>query len=432
MPGWLVREYHDDDLEAVVHLWDETASLGQLSVFSVGECLAALREDQPAVVALSDGRVVGAALATVSGERAWVMRIAVHPDRRGEGMPSALLRDLERLLAAMRVRRIAYVLPHEERMAEGLTNAGYERHPAVAYYEKREALGPGEAGTLEALGGRVLPGDLWERLAGMREEKALIEHRVIAPLAFPEAAREHGVQPPRAVVLFGPPGTGKTTFARGIASRLGWPFVEIFPSRLAGDEGGLANALRDTFARVGELERVVVFIDEVEEIAPQREFGAGTTPGAGAHGVVNELLKTIPAFRERDTRLLVCATNSVRSLDQAFLRPGRFDYVLPVGPPDDEARRAIWRGHIARTGREDVDLDSLVLASETFTPADIEYAARKAAQASFEREVIAGGEVTVRGPGTDDYLVAVRAVRPTVTAEDVAAFREDIARYARV
>ena len=122
----------------------------------------------------------------------------------------------------------------------------------------------------------------------------------------------------------------------------------------------------------------------------------------------------------------------MRSLDQAFLRPGRFDYVLPVGPPDDEARRAIWSGHVARSGREDVDLDALVLASETFTPADIEYAARKAAQSSFEREVIAGGEVAVRGAGTDDYLVAVRTVRPTVTAEDVADFREDIARYARV
>jgi SpoVK/Ycf46/Vps4 family AAA+-type ATPase len=374
--GWLVREYHDDDLEGVVHLWDETAALGQLSVFSVGECLAALREDQPAVVAVSGGDLVGAAVATVSGERAWVMRIAVHPERRGEGMPSALLKDLERLLAEKRVRRIAYVLPHEERLAEGLTNAGYERHDAVAFYEKREGLGPGEAATLEQLGGRMLPGDLWDRLSGMREEKALIENRVIAPLAHPEAAREHGVLPPRAIVLFGPPGTGKTTFARGIASRLGWPFVEIFPSRLAGDERGLANALRDTFAKVGELERVVVFIDEVEEIAPQREFGASATPGQGSHGVVNELLKTIPTFRERDTRLLVCATNSVRSLDQAFLRPGRFDYVLPVGPPDAEARRAIWTTHVERSERGDVDLDALVRASETFTPADIDYAAR--------------------------------------------------------
>ena len=432
MPGWLVREYVDDDLEDVVHLWDETAALGQLSVFSVGECLAALREHEPAVVAVSEGHIVGAALAAISGERAWVMRIAVHPQRRGEGMPSALLREVERLLVARRVRLISYVLPHEERLAEGLANAGYERRPAVAYYEKREGLGPGEAATLEALGGAILPGDLWDRLSGMRAEKALIDNRVIAPLSHPEQARRHGVQPPRAIVLFGPPGTGKTTFARGIASRLGWPFVEIFPSRLAGDERGLANALRDTFARIAGLERVVVFIDEVEEIAPQREFGASAVPGQGSHGVVNELLKTIPAFRERDTRLLVCATNSVRSLDQAFLRPGRFDYVLPVGPPDADARRAIWTTHVQRSERDDVDVDALVRASETFTPADIEFVARKAAQTAFEREVVAGHPTDLRGASTEDYLVAARQVRPTVTAQDVADFREDIARYARV
>lgn len=91
--------------------------------------------------------------------------------------------------------------------------------------------------------------------------------------------------PPQAIVLFGPPGTGKTTFARAIASRLGWPFVERFPSRLAVGDGGLAAGLSDAFAQLHELDNVVAFIDEVEEVASQRGSGS-----LAATAVVNELL----------------------------------------------------------------------------------------------------------------------------------------------
>lgn len=187
--NWHIHDYRESDLAAVVHLIDTTAELGQESVFSLAECIGALTTRQPAVVAVHQGAPIGAALACVSGERAWVMRIAISSAWRGRGLASALLVELER--------------------------------------------------------------------------------RVVLPLAEPERAGRHGVRPPRAVCLFGPPGTGKTTFARGIASRLGRPFVEILPSRPA-DEGNLAAALRSAFARIAELERVLVFIDEVEEIAPVR------------------------------------------------------------------------------------------------------------------------------------------------------------------
>ncbi|MFD3442849.1 ATP-binding protein [Streptomyces sp. NPDC058685] len=428
--NWLIRDYRESDLAAVVHLIDTTAELGQESVFSLAECIGALTSRQPAVVAVHQGVPIGAALATVAGERAWVMRIAISSAWRGRGLASALLVELERRLIAARVGRIAYVLPEEELLGEGLLNAGYTRQPAVAYFEKVEPLHGPAANLLEDLGGRFLPSDLWTRVAGMEAEKDLIERRVVLPLAEPERAARHGVRPPRAVALFGPPGTGKTTFARAVAARLGWPFVELLPSRLA-DEGNLAAALRSAFARIAELERVLVFIDEVEEIAPVR--GDAVQVG-GMHGVTNELLKLIPGFREGDERLLVCATNSVRSLDPAFLRPGRFDYLIPIGTPDAAARAAIWSRFT--DGRPDVEVPVLVAASELFTPADIEHAARIAAQSAFERdlETIGGDPLDRRdlGAGTEDYLTAISQCRPTVTTEMIEQFGADITAHARV
>lgn len=141
-------------------------------------------------------------------------------------------------------------------------------------------LQPQEVGRLEALGGHMLAEDLWDALACMPREKMLIERRLVLPLADPDLAEGFGVLPPRAVALFGPPGTGKTTFAKAVASRLRWPFVEVLPSRLAAEGPGLALALRDTFAEIAELQHAVVFIDEVEEITAER---GGRPPSPMGH-----------------------------------------------------------------------------------------------------------------------------------------------------
>jgi transitional endoplasmic reticulum ATPase len=426
--GWLLRDYHDDDLEAVVTLWQVSAITDQPPVFAMPEVVAALRSGEPAVVATAGGEVIGCVIANVSGDRAWVMRLALSPGWRHQGLGSALLAELEKRLAVAGVRRIGCLLPEGETGTVAFANSGYSSRPAISYFEKLEPMNPVQAGLLDRLGGRLLPAGLWRSMSGMEQEKRLIERRVILPLAEPERAARHGVVPPRAIILFGPPGTGKTTFARGIASRLGWPFLEVFPSRLgATAEAGLAAALRDLFAQIADLHRVLVFIDEVEEIAAAR-----VDPGATSHVVTNELLKLIPSFREHETRLLVCATNAVGSLDPAFLRPGRFDYVLPVGPPDEVARRAIWGRYVAMgAAPEQVDLDALVAASDLFTPADIEHAARAAAQASFERDVDDSQGVGAGATSTADYLQAIAATRGTLTEQMVADFRSEIDRYAR-
>lgn len=423
MPAWRLRDYHEQDLDQAIQIWDQSRGSAE-PVFSVAEVMAAARAGQPAVVAEVGDEVVGMAVAHTHGERAWVMLVALAARWRHRGVGSALLGDLERRLRSQGVRRICAILPDGATGAEALENSGYTRRDGLVYYEMIEHLGPDQANLLDELGGQILPSGLWGDMAGMGAEKQIIERRIVDPLAHPEVAERYGVSPPKAVILFGPPGTGKTSFAKAIASRLGWPFVELFPSRLAAaGTGGLAASLREAFAELAELDELVLFIDEVEEIATARA-GASTAE----LGVTNELLKLIPAFRQHDSRLLVCATNAVHSLDSAFLRPGRFDYVIPVGPPDQPARRAVWLRYLGAAAAG-VDVDRLVAASELFTPADIEFAARKGAQAAFEREMRHGrGEPA----GTADYLTAIGEVRPTLTADMLAEFERGKADFARL
>jgi transitional endoplasmic reticulum ATPase len=425
MPPWRLRDFHDDDLDRAISVWDQSRRPGEPApVFTISEVVSAARSGQSAVVAVVGDDLVGIAVAVSQGERAWISIVGLSDRWRNRGIGSALLGELELRLRTLGVRRIGALLPPEATGTAALRNCGYHERTGLTYFEKIDPVGASDAGLLAELGAQTVPRDLWRALAGMESEKQIIERRVVLPLIEADAAQRYGVSPPKAVILFGPPGTGKTSFAKAVAGRLGWPFVELFPSRLAAPDVAMAAALREAFTTLMDLEAVVVFIDEVEEIAGSRS-GVASDP---AHGATNELLKLIPAFRQRDERLLICATNSVRSLDSAFLRPGRFDYIIPVGPPDTTAREAIWRRYIGPAA-DLVDLAALVAATEMFTPADIEFAARKGAQFGFEREVEFRRGEPAR---TEDYLTAISETRPSLTQAVLAEFAEDIELHTRL
>ena len=422
MTGWFVRDYSQDDLEAVILLDTESGTTGEPPVFQLSDTVAALQALHPAVVAMADDVMIGAAVSRVEGDRAWILRICMAPSWRHRGLGSALITALEHRLFAGGVRTVHAVLPEGETGVAALHNCDFVTRSGLVFFEKRGPVTPQAISMLAALGAELPPGGLWQKVAGMEREKRLIERRLVLPLAHPELAAQHGVELPRAVMLFGPPGTGKSTFAHAIASRLGWPFVELFPARLAA-EFGLAAGLNRRFDEIAQLDHVLVFIDEVEEIAVERT-GADPT----AVGIVNELLKAIVRFRSQDGRLLVCATNNVTTLDPAFLRHGRFDYVLPIGPPDHTARAALWESYLARAGAE-ADNAALASASEGFTPADIAHVARTVSQAQFERTVDTG---TRARPTTDDYLETIGATKPTVSSAMAQEFSDQSDKFARI
>jgi hypothetical protein len=394
-----------------------------LSVDEAVELIAS--ERAVTLVAEADGRIIGMVLTTASAPIAWIHRIAVVSDGPDESeVADQLLERAEAEFADRGARKVASAATSVGAAQRWLERRGYAASPDVAHVERQLPSSPAAPQALARLGGRIIGPGLWDELRGLEHEKQLIERRVILPLAEPRLAARHAVSPPKAIVLFGPPGTGKTTFAKGIASRLGWPFVEIEPARLGGQGPEReAELLARTFEELLELASVVAFIDEVEDIASARQEDRRVSAR-----LTNELLRQIPRIRDAREHLLVCATNWVARLDPAFLRPGRFDYVLAVGPPDREARGAMWRRYVEEITDEEVDISTLVDATELFTPADIEFAARKAAQRAFEREHF---ERDARRATTHDFLAAIEQTRPTLAREIVEGFEEDRSRFAR-
>jgi len=152
MAPWRVRDFHADDLDAAVRLWDDRAASSEAPAFSLSDLIAAVRSQEPAVVAVVGEELAGVAVATVGGDRAWVMRISLAPAWRHRGIGSAMLRELERRLVAAGVHRIQCLLAGESDIgALALEHAGYTARQGMVFYERLEPVDPGSAGVLDVM-----------------------------------------------------------------------------------------------------------------------------------------------------------------------------------------------------------------------------------------------------------------------------------------
>jgi SpoVK/Ycf46/Vps4 family AAA+-type ATPase len=370
-----------------------------------------------------DDRIIGVVQARTVSDDAWINVVMIDAGWRHQGLGSAMLHRLEDKLLHLGVRKISALLSNSQAGETALVNRGFTSTHDLVLYEKLEPLAPTSMRIVDQYGGEILSAELWDRVAGMFEEKKIIAGRVVAPLADPFTASKVGVKAPATVLLFGPPGTGKTTFAKAIAGRLGWPFIELLPSKLESGAESMSAELRSAMSELLQLDHAVVFIDEFDEIASAREHQPATK------GVVNELLKMIPAYRSAPGHLLVCATNFVGDIDSAVLRPGRFDLVIPIGPPDISARRSLWEAALAHLDQRGADIEKLAMKTDGYTPGDIELAAQRAAAVAFDR-IREGVEPAYISP--EDLDVAVARTKASVSTEICERFAEEVERFARI
>ncbi|ACA21071.1 AAA family ATPase, CDC48 subfamily [Methylobacterium sp. 4-46] len=251
----------------------------------------------------------------------------------------------------------------------------------------------------------------WDDVGGLGDVQTRLREGVELPLKNPEAFRRIGIRPAKGFLLFGPPGTGKTLLAKAVAREASANFVATKSSDLLSKwYGESEQQVSRLFARARQVAPTVIFIDEIDSLAPVR--GGGLGEPAVTERVVNTILAEMDGLEELQGVVVIAATNRPNLVDPALLRPGRFDELVYVPVPSAEGRRHILGIHtrgmpLAR----DVDLDDLAARTVRFTGADLEDLTRRAGLMALRAD-LAASEVT-----RAHFEAALHETRPSVTPE---------------
>lgn len=212
----------------------------------------------------------------------------------------------------------------------------------------------------------------YSSIGGLDQQIQEVVETIELPLTDPDLFRDVGVEPPTGVLLYGPPGSGKTLIAKAVASRANATFLRMSGSELVQKYVGEgARLVRDVFQMAREKAPCIVFIDEIDAVGGHRTHD-GTTGSAEVNRTMVQLLSELDGFEERGEVKIIAATNRIDLLDPALLRPGRFDRIIEIPLPDEKGRLEIFKIHTRNMALDnDVELDKLVKMTNDLSGADI-------------------------------------------------------------
>lgn len=255
-----------------------------------------------------------------------------------------------------------------------------------------------------------IPKVKWEDVGGLEDVKGALKEAVDWPLKNPESFKRMGIKPARGIMLYGPPGCGKTYIVKALANEAGANFISIKAGELYSKwVGESEQRLREVFRRAKQVAPTIVFFDEVDALAPRRGMDAGSRV---SEQVVSQLLTEMSGIEDMEGVVVIAATNRPDMIDPALLRPGRFDRMIYVPAPDEKTRLEILKAHTKEMPIKGLDMDALAEKTEGYSGADLEAVCREAGLNAL-RSNMSATEI-----GKKDFSEALNKIKPSIT-EDV-------------
>jgi len=257
----------------------------------------------------------------------------------------------------------------------------------------------------------------WNDIGGLEKQKQELKESTEWPLKHPHAFKRLGIKPPRGILMYGPPGTGKTLLAKAVASEAEANFINVKSSDIISMWVGQSEkGITKIFEKARQVAPCIIFFDEIDSIAPRRGFEVGAKV---TERVVNTLLSEIDGLEELNDVVIIAATNRPDMLDPALLRPGRFDRILLLTPPEKEARLEILKIHTKDMPlAKDINLEKIAEKTEGYVGADIDAVCREAALLAL-REDINAKEVNKKF-----FEESLKKVKPSVSKEVMESYKE--------